>query len=210
MDDHEVVREGLRTILEAQDKWEVCGESATGREAIQKAKELKPHIVIMDIIMPDLDGLEATRQIRKAVPGANVLILTMHEPDELLGQVIEAGARGYLLKTDARQELVAAVSAVQGGKPYFSAAVLETMMENYSYPGRDVGARNSSRTTLTPRESEVLRLLAQGKSNKEVAASLKISARTVESHRTNIMRKLDLHSLSDLVRFAIRNNLIGM
>jgi DNA-binding NarL/FixJ family response regulator len=208
VDDHEVVREGLRTILESQEGWDVCAEAATGREAIAKTKELKPHVVIMDISMPDMDGIEATRQIRQAVPGCIVLILTMHEPDELLGQVLEAGARGYVLKTDARQELISAVSALRAGKPYFSATVLEKMLDDYSSQEWQVAKRDLTQTNLTPREQEVLRLLAQGKSNKEVGASLKISVRTVESHRTNIMRKLDLHSITDLVHFAIRTSLI--
>jgi DNA-binding NarL/FixJ family response regulator len=203
-DDHSVVRAGLRTLLESRGNWEVCGEAADGRDAVEKATKLKPDVAVLDIGMPLLNGVEAARRIHKASPDTEILILTMHESDDLVQQVVEAGARGYILKDDADRILIAAVDAVRHHKPYFSTRVSGTVDGGNasSEPTR------SSRSRLTPREREILQLLAEGKSNKEVASLLGISVNTAEAHRANIMVKLDLHSVTELVHYAIRNNII--
>jgi DNA-binding NarL/FixJ family response regulator len=201
-DDHAVVRAGLRTLLESREGWQVCAEAVDGRDAIEKATKLKPDVAVLDIGMPLLNGVDAARRIRKASPHTQILILTMHESDELVRQVIEAGARGYILKDDADRVLLAAVDALRQHKPYFSLRVS---------PAVDSGddPAKSYRSRLTPREREILQLLAEGKSNKEIASILGISVNTAEAHRANIMLKLDLHSLPELVLYAIRNNIIS-
>lgn len=203
-DDHSVVRAGLRTLLESRGNWEVCGEAADGREAVEKATELKPDVAVLDIGMPLLNGVEAARRIHKASPGTEILILTMHESDDLVQQVVEAGARGYILKDDADRILIAAVDAVRHHKPYFSTRVSGTVES----PNATTEPTRASRSRLTPREREILQLLAEGKANKEVASLLGISVNTAEAHRANIMVKLDLHSVTELVHYAIRNNII--
>ena len=207
-DDHEVVRRGLRAILETREGWEVTGEAATGREAVEQAKQLKPDVVVLDLVMPEMNGLEATRRILKAVPTAEVLILTMHEPEHLMREVLTAGARGYLLKSDAGRELVAAVDALSRHVPAFTSRVANALLEAYlKDDGHERGAdRRQGR--LTPREREIVQLLAEGKTNKEVAAALDISVKTVEAHRSNVMHKLGLHSLSEIVHYAVRNKIV--
>ena len=202
-DDHAVVRAGLRTLLESRTRWQVCAEAADGRDAVEKAAKHKPHIAILDIGMPLLNGVEVTRQIRKASPTTEILILTMHESDDLVQQVVEAGARGYILKDEADRALLDAVQALSLHKPYFSVRVSEAA----STTDASDSAR-PSRSRLTPREREILQLLAEGKSNKEVASLLSISVNTAEAHRANIMLKLDFHSLAELIMYAIRNNII--
>lgn len=203
-DDHAVVRAGLRTLLESRSGWQVCAESADGRDAVEKAGKLKPDIAVLDIGMPLLNGVEATRRIRAASPSTEIVILTMHESDDLVQQVVEAGARGYILKDDADRVLLAAVDALRNHKPYFSTRV-STPPATEDAPSTDAPR---SRLRLTPREREILQLLAEGKSNKEVATLLGISVNTVEAHRANIMLKLNLHSLAELVHYAIRNNIV--
>jgi len=207
-DDHEVVRRGLRAILETREGWEVTGEAATGREAVEQAKQLKPDVVVLDLVMPEMNGLEATRRILKAVPTAEVLILTMHEPEHLMHEVLTAGARGYLLKSDAGRELVAAVDALTRHVPAFTSRVANALLEAYlKDDGHERGAdRRQGR--LTPREREIVQLLAEGKTNKEVAAALDIAVKTVEAHRSNVMHKLGLHSLSEIVHYAVRNKIV--
>ncbi len=208
-DDHELIRQGARKLLEAQTGWEVCGEASTGREAIEKAKELKPDIVVLDLSMPDLNGLEATRQIVKALPQTEVLILTLHESEELIHDVLDAGAHGYLLKSDAARNLVLAVEALGQHNSFFSCKVSKLVLEGYLHSGpHNENANGSVIDSLTPREREVVQLLAEGKSNKEVASVLNLSVYTVVNHRTNIMRKLDIHSVTELVRYAVRNKII--
>jgi DNA-binding NarL/FixJ family response regulator len=202
-DDHSVVRAGLRSLLESHPGWEVCAEAADGREAIEKAAKLKPHVAVLDIGMPLLNGVEATRRIRKSSPDTEILVLTMHESEDLVQQVTEAGARGYILKDDADRILIAAVDAVRNHKPYFSTRV--------SSPADSVDPSDppkSSRSRLTPREREILQLLAEGKSNKEIASLLGISVNTAEAHRANIMLKLGFHSITELVVYAVRNKII--
>lgn len=205
-DDHQVVRTGLRALLESKTGWQVCAEAANGREAVEKAGQLKPDVAVLDIGMPLLNGVEATRQIRKLSPQTEILILTMHDSELLIQEVLGAGALGYILKDDADRNLVAAVDALRRHKPYLSSRVSESV----SNPaGADGTAFNpSSRSRLTPREREVLQLLAEGKSNKEVAGILGISVKTAETHRANIMLKLDFHSVTELVRYAVRNKII--
>ena len=207
-DDHEVVRKGLVSLLQAQPEWQVCGEAGDGREAVEKALQLKPDVVILDIGMPSLNGLEATRQILKANPQARVLILTLHDSDQVVREVLNAGARGFLLKSDAARDLVAAVEALRHDKTYFTSKVAAMVLEGYLKGGTPGVAVSSGRNRLTPREREIVQLLGEGKSSKEVASALGISVKTAETHRANIMRKLELHSVSELVRYAVRNQII--
>ncbi len=208
-DDHEVVREGLRALMQNHKGWEVCAEAATGREAVEKATEAKPDVVVLDIAMPQLNGLEAARQILKTRPETQVLILTMHESEELVREVLDAGARGYVLKSDAARSLVAALEALGQHTPFFTSKVAQIVLQGF-LEGKPASAEvpRSTRGRLSAREREIIQLLAEGKGNKEVAASLNISVKTVETHRSNIMRKLNLHSIGDLTRYAIRNRII--
>ena len=207
-DDHEVVRKGLVALLQAQPEWQVCGEAGDGREAVEKAIQLKPDILILDIGMPSLNGLEATRQILKTIPNARVLILTLHDSDQVVREVLNAGARGFLLKSDAARDLVAAVDALRHDKTYFTSKVAAMVLEGYLKGGTAGAALTPGRNRLTPREREIVQLLAEGKSTKEVAVALGLSVKTAETHRSNIMRKLQLHSVSDLVLYAVRNNIV--
>ena len=201
-DDHELVRQGLRALIEAQSGWQVCGEATTGREAVAKTRELKPDLVVMDFTMPELNGMEATRQICAALPRTQVLVLTMHDSEELVREVLAAGARGYVLKSDAGRALVDALKALADQKPYFTSKISALVLEGYLNPI----TRESS--ALTPREREIVQLVGEGRSTKELADKLGISPKTAETHRTNIMRKLNLHSVSEVVRYAIRNKLV--
>jgi DNA-binding NarL/FixJ family response regulator len=208
-DDHEVVRRGLCALLRNQPDWDVCGEAKDGRDAVEKVLALKPEVVILDIGMPNLNGLEATRQILKANPQVKVLILTLHDSDQVVQEVLNAGARGFLLKTDAARDLVAAVEALRRNKIYFTPKVAAMVLDGYLRPQEpDTVAQARARNRLTPREREIVQLLAEGKSSKEVAVALGLSVKTAETHRSNIMRKLDLHSVSDLVLYAVRNNIV--
>ncbi len=207
-DDHEVVRKGLVALLQQQPNWEVCGEAGDGREAVEKTRELRPDVVILDIGMPSLNGLEATRQILKLNPQAKVLILTLHDSDQVVRDVLNAGARGFLLKSDAARDLVAAVEALRRDKTYFTSKVAAMVLEGYLKGGAGPAPATTGRNRLTPREREIVQLLAEGKSTKEVAVVLGLSVKTAETHRSNIMRKLQLHSVSDLVLYAVRNNIV--
>jgi DNA-binding NarL/FixJ family response regulator len=204
-DDHEVARRGVRAILEGHPGWEVCGEVADGREAVVQAAGLKPDIVLLDIAMPSLNGLDAARQILAADADMRILILTMHDSEQIVREVLAAGARGFLLKSDAGRDLVSAVEALQRGRTFFTTRVAQLVLEGYLHPGAPDGA---SRSVLTPREREVIQLLAEGKTTKEVATTLNLSVKTAETHRTNLMRKLDLHSVVDLTLYAVRNGIV--
>ncbi len=207
-DDHPVVRTGLRVLLESKTGWQVCAEAANGREAVEKASQLKPDVAVLDIGMPLLNGVEATRQIRKLSPQTEILILTMHDSEQLIQEVLGAGANGYILKDDADRNLVAAVDALRRHKPYLSSRVSDAVSNPAGHPRHGSALNYSSRSRLTPREREILQLLAEGKSNKEVAGFLGISVKTAETHRANIMLKLDFHSITELVRYAVRNKII--
>ncbi len=201
-DDHEVVRNGVRSLLEAQPGWHVTAEASNGREAVEKAKRLKPDVVVLDIGMPSLNGLEAARQMIKNDPHIKIVILTMHESENLVREVLKVGARGYVSKTDAIQDLVTAINAVRSGVTFFTAKVSEIVLEGYLDKS---GATNSR---LTPRQREIIQLLAEGQSSKEIAVALGLSVKTVDTHRANIMRRLNCHSASEIVRYAVRNHII--
>ena len=208
-DDHEVVRKGLRSIVEEQPGWEVAGEASDGREAVDKARALRPDVAVVDVSMPGLNGLEATRQMLRHDAGAKVLILTMHESDPLIREVLDAGARGYLLKSDASRDLVTAVEAIRRNKTYFTARVAQIVLDGYlDKKPHSAPTTDAPPSRLTPRQREIVQLLAEGKSSKEVAVALGLSVKTAETHRANIMRRLECHSVSELVRYAIRNNII--
>jgi len=204
-DDHHVVRTGLRALLESKTGWQVCAEASNGREAVQKAGELQPDVAVLDIGMPLLNGVEATRQIRKVSPGTEILILTMHDSEHMIEGVLEAGARGYILKDDADRNLLAAVEALRRHKPYLSSRVSAAVSKAVPLTGAE-SERPSRR--LTPREREIVQLLAEGKSNKEIAMYLNISVKTAETHRANIMLKMNFHSVTELVRYAVKNKII--
>lgn len=208
-DDHDVVRQGLRSLLESRAGWEVCGEASNGREAVELSTKLRPDIVIVDIAMPIMTGLEATRHILKANPKTQIIVLTMHESEELLREVLDAGARGYVLKTDKGRELISAVDAVCNHNTFFTSRVAEMVLHGYLETNNGALKPMNRNQSLTPREKEVLHLVADGKSNKEVAAGLSISVKTAEAHRINIMRKLNAQSVVDLVKYAMRNNMLG-
>lgn len=208
VDDHDIIRRGLKELLTAKAGWEVCAEAKTGREAIALAEELKPEIVVMDISMPDLNGLEAARRIHKMLPKTGILFLTMHFSDQLVREVVEAGARGYILKSDADRDLVTAVDSIANRRTFFTPRASEMLMDDFSRQPAGADPRLPQRNRLTTREREVVQLLAEGKSSKEVAVALNISVKTAETHRANIMRKLELHSVSELVRYAIKNQII--
>ena len=204
-DDHEVVRKGLRALLEAQPSWKVIAEATDGRDAVEKAKELHPDVAIVDIGMPCLNGLEATRQIVKKAPRTRVLVLTMHDTNPLIQQVVKAGARGYVLKSDVASDLVAAVDALCHDQTFFTSKVSQIILDRYVGKPEDAENPADVDSPLTPREREVVQLLAEGKSSKEVASVLGISVKTAETHRINLMRKLDCHSVAEVVRYAVRN-----
>jgi DNA-binding NarL/FixJ family response regulator len=195
---------GLRTFLETRSGWKICAEASNGREAVETAKHTKPDVAILDIGMPGLNGIEATRLIRKVSPETEILILSAHGSEKLAREVVEAGARGYLVKDDADENIFAAVEALGRHRSYFPPKVTEWIARE----GLSDGARKPKRN-LTPREREIMRPLAEGKTNKEVAALFSISAKTVETHRANIMMKLNLHSIAELVQYAIRNHIIA-
>jgi DNA-binding NarL/FixJ family response regulator len=207
-DDHEVLRKGLRSLIEAHPGWTVCGEASNGWQAVELATSLKPQVVVLDVTMPQLNGLEATRKIHRLVPETEILVLTVHGSQHMLREAINAGARGYLLKSDAGGELVAALEAVSQHRYFFSPKVSRNIPELGTGDISEFQKGSSPATPVTPREGEILQLLAEGKSNKDVATLLDISLKTVDTHRTSIMRKLELHSMSELVRYAIRNKIV--
>lgn len=206
-DDLEVVRRGLCAVLQARQDWEVCGEAGDGRSALHQAQKLKPDIAILDVALPNLDGVETTRQILKANPQTKVLILTLDYSDHLIREVLKAGARGLLLKADAVSDLAPAIDALLQDKTYLSSKIGEIVLDRSLHRSRP-SQTTSPEDHLTPREREVVQLLVDGKTAKEVAAALKLSVKTVETHRSNVMRKLQIHSVSELVLYAVRNNII--
>jgi DNA-binding NarL/FixJ family response regulator len=208
-DDHAVVRSGLKQLLETQPGVEVCCEATTGVEAIEHVRKGKPDMVLLDLTMPEMNGIDAARQIREISPNTDILVLSMHYTEEIAREVLRSGARGYMLKSDANAELVTAVNRVRRGEQYLTGLLAATMAENFAQTKAN-GSEDSAiaGTPLTPRKAEIIQLLAQGKSNKEAAAVLGVSTRTVESHRNHIMHKMEFESFSDMVRFAIRKSLV--
>jgi DNA-binding NarL/FixJ family response regulator len=201
-DDHDIVRAGLRRILEAHANWEVVAEAGDGKDAIRKAVETKPDIVVIDYSLPMLNGTEVTREIRSRLPTTEVLIFTMHDNERLIEDLLSAGARGYVLKTDAKHYLVEAIEALAAHKPYFTGKVSKTLLDAYlARPRMEKGP-------LANREREVVQLIAEGYTNRQIAHLLHLSLKTVETHRAAIMRKLDASSTADLVRYAIRNRIV--
>jgi DNA-binding NarL/FixJ family response regulator len=207
VDDHAVVRRGVRALLESCEGWEVCGEATTGRDAVEQCRQLRPDIVVMDLSLPELNGLDATRQILKDAPGTEVLVLTMHHSEELARDVLRAGARGYILKSDADESLIAAVETLRQHKPFLTSTVTGFVLDDFVRRG-DSAQADLSPAGVTSRERELIQLVAEGRSNKEAASTLGISVKTIEAHRANIMRKLQLRTVSDLVRYAIRNKIV--
>ncbi|MGH9679508.1 MAG: response regulator [Candidatus Acidiferrales bacterium] len=207
-DDHDLLRRGVKTLLESHAGWEICGEAKTGREAVEKAQQLRPDIAILDIGMPDLNGVEAARRIRKASTGTEILILSLHYSDQLIREIVDAGVRGYIVKSDSDRDLIIAVETLAKHKPFFTPHATEVILGGFQASGPAKKMPESVGERLTSREREIVQLLAEGKSSKEVASSLGISVKTAETHRANVMRKLELHSVSDLVRYAVRNQII--
>lgn len=207
-DDHDVMREGTRAVIERQPGWEVCGVATTGREAVEQAVALEPDVVVMDMSMPELNGLDAAVQIKRRLPRTEILIFTAHETDELIREVFESGAKGFLFKSDAHELLVKAIQSLSEHKAFFTNKVSDVLFAEILNRS---GARPHPRETnqrLTMREREIVQLLSEGRSNKEVAGALSISIRTAETHRSNVLRKLSLDSLAGLVRYAIRHKMI--
>jgi DNA-binding NarL/FixJ family response regulator len=205
-DDHDLVRRGIRALFRDHPEFEICGEALTGRDAIEKTKRLKPDIVILDANLPEVVGTEAARSILKALPKTEILVLTMDESPQLMRDLLHAGARGYVFKSDFDRDLVDAVAALSQHHAYFTSKVSQMMLEDYQRPSKRPSA---PLPTLSARQCEVVRLLAEGKTNKEVATALGISVKTAETHRAAIMRKLGFSSFSELVRYAIRNEIVS-
>lgn len=201
-DDHLIVRRGLRALLETRSDFLMCAEAGDGREAVELVLQHKPDVAVLDVSLPLLNGIEATRQIRKGSPTTEILIFTMHDSDELIREVLHAGARGYLLKSEGDEQIVNAVDALARHRPFFSSEASETLLDSFS---TGTGANAS---VLTPREREIVQLIAEGNSNKKIARLLDISVKTVETHRSASMRKLSIRSTAELVRYAVRNKLI--
>jgi len=205
VDDHDAVRKGVQAMLEAHPGWEVCAEASNGRTAVKLAMQYKPHIAVVDLELPDLNGLEATRQIKKELPETEVLIYTMYDTEELIRSVLAAGARGYVLKSDSGQHLIDAIESLTRHKLFLTPVASETVLESFLRSNR----QEAEQSILTSREREIVQLLAEARGNKEIAAMLFISVKTVETHRASIMRKLRINSIVELVHYAIRNNLVG-
>jgi DNA-binding NarL/FixJ family response regulator len=209
-DDHDVVREGLRKLLEGQSHWVVCGEAVNGRQAVIMCQEMKPDIAVLDISMPELNGVDASKQILKVSPSTEILVFTMHESELLVRNMLAAGVRGYLLKSDPAHNIIEAVASLALHRPYFNTRTSETILAGYlNAMAKDTPAtRMRVGEPLTGREREILQLLAEGRSNKEIARRLTIGVKTVETHRSAIMRKIGAKSVVDIVRFAIRNHIV--
>lgn len=207
-DDHTLLRNGIRALLEDEQDIIIVGEAEDGREAVRLANQLKPNVVLMDIAMPLLNGLEATRQIKREHPEINVLLLTMYDHEEYYRQMLEVGASGYIIKRAAANELVSAIRAVYNGEAVLSPAITRLLLEDYL--SRDIHGEDSDPNALSSREREVLQLIAEGKTSREIAEILHLSVKTVQSHRTSLMQKLDLHDRGDLIKYAIQKKIIEL
>jgi DNA-binding NarL/FixJ family response regulator len=206
-DDHDVMRHGIRELLGERDDWEVCAEARDGREAVEKAEQHKPDIAILDVNMPALNGIEAARRIRKRIARTEVLIISFDYSDHLIRQIVDAGARGFVVKGDSERDLITAVEALANHRSFFTSRATDIILGRVRV-GDHGDIQEFARNRLTSREREIVQLLAEGKSSKEAAESLTISVKTVDTHRANIMRKLDLHSVTELVRYAVRNQIV--
>jgi DNA-binding NarL/FixJ family response regulator len=207
-DDHELLRRGVQEVLHSQRGWRVVAHAVNGREAVEKAIVFKPHVAVIDISMPQLDGFEVTRLIRTQIPKTKVVVLTSYESDQIVQRALDAGAHGFILKSDLADCLVKAVKSVSQGNLFLTPKVSEIVLEGLLKPGGQFPQSDPGRARITPRESEIVRLLAQGKTNKEIATLLGITVRTVETHRSKIMLKLGLHSVVELIHYAVRNGII--
>jgi DNA-binding NarL/FixJ family response regulator len=207
-DDHDVMRHGIRELLGTRDGWEICAEARNGREAFTKTVELEPDIVILDVNMPEMNGIEAARKIRKRFTNTEVLIISFDYSEHLIREIVGAGARGFVVKGDSERDLIAAVESLSNHKSFFTPRAADVTLGRARADGRGGIVRELGRNRLTPREREIVQLLAEGRSSKEVAESLSISVKTADTHRANIMRKLDLHSVTELVRYAVRNQIV--
>jgi two-component system, NarL family, response regulator NreC len=207
-DDHTIIRSGLRVLLEREQDMKVVGEAADGRHAVQLAEELQPDVVLLDIAMPNLNGIEAARQISAKLSRVSVIVLSMHSDESYVLKTLKAGARGYLLKDSAESDIINAVRAVSQGKAYFSPEISRMLVDDYVRQMQQRGV-DDSYELLTSREREILQMLAEGKSNKDIANSLNLSLYTVETHRSNILQKLNLHSLPELILYAVRKGVIS-
>ncbi len=205
-DDHELIRRGLVSALSERPEWTVVAEAADGRQACELAARFTPDVAVLDLTMPELNGLDVTRQIRASSPKTQILIVTAHESEQLIRDVLDAGAMGYVLKSDAGRVLVQAIEALLEGRPFFTSKVARFILEGYLRSGEDSAAQTA--VALSPRERHIVQLLAEGNNNKEVARALQLSVKTVETHRSNIMRKMEFDSLAELVRYAIRNKIV--
>jgi DNA-binding NarL/FixJ family response regulator len=206
-DDHNLMRCGIKALLEAHPGWQICGEATTGAEAVAKAEQLQPDIAILDITMPELNGIDAARRIKKSSPKTEILVLSVHHSDQLIRDILDAGVRGYVVKSDSDRDVVAAVEALANHKPFFTTAATELMLSKLDNPSANLDS-DELKDRLTPREREIVQLISEGKSSKEVATALSISVKTAETHRANIMRKLQAHSVTELVRYAVRNQIV--
>jgi DNA-binding NarL/FixJ family response regulator len=205
-DDHELVRRGIRALIQEQPEWQIVAEAKDGRDAVTKATEFQPDVAILDITMPSLNGLDAAMQIAKLSPRTKILILTVHESDQLIRKALDAGASGYIFKTDAAFDLITAVNSLLSDKAFFTPQISQMVLNGYL--GKGPKASDDAPLQITAREREIVQLVAEGKHSKEVATVLDITVKTVETHRSNILRKLHCHSVSDLVRYAVRNHII--
>jgi DNA-binding NarL/FixJ family response regulator len=205
-DDHELIRRGLVSALADRPEWSIVAEAADGRQACEMAAQLTPDIAVLDLTMPELNGLDVTRQLRVSTPKTRILIVTAHESEQLIRDVLDAGAMGYVLKSDAGRVLVQAIEALLDERPFFTSKVARFVLEGYLRSGED--SVTQAAVALSPRERHIVQLLAEGNNNKEVARALQLSVKTVETHRSNIMRKMEFGSLADLVRYAIRNKIV--
>lgn len=208
-DDHDIVRKGLTSLLANRPDWQVCAEASNGREAVNMAEKFRPNVAILDLSMPELNGLEATRQIRLRVPETEILVFSMYENEQFVRNLLAAGARGYVLKSDIATQLLTAVETVARHKPFFTSDVAEKVLEGFLKLGNTSEETDGRSGVLTAREREIVQLLAESKSNKEIANALGISVKTVQTHRATIMRKLGINSIVELVHYAIRNNLVA-
>jgi len=206
-DDHELMRRGVRSLLEAEAGWTVVGEAADGQELVEKTEKLRPDVVVLDISMPRLNGLEAAHRIKKILPEVKILILSMHDSEQLARSVLDAGARGYIAKSDTARDLVIAIEALRRNKTFFTPKVDQLVLDSFL---RSASTKKTLQNPLTSRQREIVQLLTEGKSSKEVATLLNLSIKTIETHRANIMKRLHCHSFSDLVFYALRNNIIHL